>query len=87
MTNIAEIAIAHSMGVKGFKYLTTAGTATYAAANMCAIQIIADAEVTCTAVKGDSLSAVTVTAGNVVVGEFSSVTCAGTGGALLAYLA
>jgi len=82
----ASTAMSHSMGVNGFKFLSTGGTATYAAANMTAIQVLTAAAVSCTSVKGDDLSAVDCAAGTVIVGEFSSVTCATVGGELLAYL-
>ena len=87
MSFASETAQSHSMGQFGFKYLSTAGTATYATKNMCAIQALTASTITCVAVRGDSLTAVAVSAGTIIVGEFSSVTCAGTGGALLAYLA
>ena len=87
MSNQSDTAMSHSMGQKGFKFLSTAGTATYSTDNMIAIQVLADSTVSCTSVKGDDLTSVAVLAGTTIVGEFSSVTCAGTGGELLAYLA
>ena len=87
MTLASDTALTHSMGQKGFKLLTTATTATYSDSNMCAIQIISDATITCTSVRGDSLTSVAITAGQIIVGEFSSVTCAGSGGVIIAYLA
>jgi hypothetical protein len=87
MTTASDAALVHSMGQNGFEYLTTAGTATYASKKMCAIQCLADSTITCVSVRGDSLTAVPILAGTVIVGEFSSVTVAGTGGAALAYLA
>ncbi len=87
MTTAADAALVHSMGQNGFKYLSTAVTATYATKKMCAIQCLADTDVTCVSVRGDSLTAVACLAGTIIVGEFSSVTVAGTGGAVLAYLA
>ena len=87
MSFASETALSHSMGQNGFKYLSTAGTATYATKKMCKIQAITASTLTCVSVRGDSLTAVDVPAGTIIVGEFSSVTCAGSGGALLAYLA
>lgn len=86
MNQMAETAVVHSMGQNGFKLLTTAGTATYATKRMCAIQVIADCTLTCVASFGDSLTALPVQSGTVIVGQFTSVTCGGTGGVLLAYL-
>ena len=86
MTNQAATAMSHSMGQAGFKYLSTAGTGTHNTSNTCAIQVLTDSTVSCTSLYGDSLSSVAMTAGTIIVGEFSSVTCAGTGGELLAYL-
>ena len=87
MTSASEAAMSHSMGQNGFKYLSTAGTATYATKKMCAIQALSASTITCVSVRGDSLTSVQVQCGEVIVGEFSSVTCAGEGGQLLAYLA
>ena len=75
-----------SMGQYGFKYLSTAGTATYNTKKMCAIQLLAESIITCTSVRGDNLTSVTMNGGCVIVGEFSSVTVAGTGGQCLVYL-
>ena len=86
MSNQSDTAMSQSMGQAGFKYLSTAGTATYSTTNMCAIQVLADSTVSCTSIYGDSLTSVAMVAGTVIVGEFSSVTCAGTGGEILAYL-
>ena len=83
----AETAMSQSMGQNGFKFLSTAGTATYTEKKMCAIQAITDSTISCTSVRGDSLTSITVLSGTVIVGEFSSVTCAGTGGSILVYLA
>jgi hypothetical protein len=87
MSLSSDTALTHSMGQNGFKYLSTAGTATYATKKMCAIQVLFDSTVSCTSVRGDNLTAVQMKCGEVIVGEFSSVTCAGVGGQLLAYLA
>ena len=76
-----------SMGQYGFKYLSTAGTAIYNTKKMCAIQALSASTITCTSIRGDNLTAVQIQCGEVIVGEFSSVTCAGDGGQLLAYLA
>ena len=86
MSIAAETAQVHSMGQNGFKYLSTAGTATYSAKKMCAIQALENCTVTCVSVIGDSLTTISMLAGFVIVGRFSSVTCAGAGGALLAFL-
>ena len=87
MNNNAQKAVTDSMGQNGFKYLSTAGTATYATKRISAVQVIADCELTTVAVTGfgDSLTALAVSSGTVIVGNFSSVTCGGTGGGLLAY--
>lgn len=87
MSLSSETALTHSMGQNGFKYLSTAGTATYATKKMCMIEALADLTLTTVSVRGDSLTAVAIKQGTKIVGEFSSVTCAGSGGALLAYLA
>jgi hypothetical protein len=86
MSLSSETALTHSMGQNGFKYLSTAGTATYATKKMCAIQALSASTVSCTSVRGDNLTSVQVQCGEVIVGEFSSVTCAGLGGQLLVYL-
>lgn len=86
VTTAGDAALVHSMGQNGFKYLTTLGTATYSTKKMCAIQCLSDTDITCVSVRGDSLTTVACLAGTVIVGEFSSVTVAGTGGAVLAYL-
>lgn len=86
MTYSADISTTRGMGLFGFKYLSTAGTASYNTKKICAIQVITDATVSCTSVKGDNLTSIAMQAGTVIVGEFSSVTCAGTGGSILAYL-
>ena len=86
MSQMSETALVHSMGQNGFKYLSTAGTTNYADKKMCSIQVISDATVTCISVIGDSLTSVSMQAGTVIVGEFSSVTCAGSGGEIIAYL-
>ena len=87
MSFASETAQSHSMGQFGFKYLSTAGTATYATKKMCAIQLLADATITCVSELGDNLTAVTVNGGAVIVGRFTSVTVAGDGGKALVYLA
>jgi hypothetical protein len=87
MNHAAEVALVHSMGQKGFKYLSTAGTATYAGSNMITIHAITASTITCVSVRGDSLTAVPVLAGTIINGEFSSVTIAGVGGEAIAYLA
>ena len=89
MNYAAETALVHSMGQNGFKFLTTAGTSTYAAKKICAVQAITDCTLTVVAVTGfgDSITAQAISAGTTIVGLFSSVTVAGTGGVLLAYLA
>ena len=86
MSTASETAISQSMGQNGFKYLSTAGTAIYNTTRTSIIQILEDATVSATSVRGDNLSSVALVAGTIIVGEFSSVTCAGTGGILLAYL-
>lgn len=89
MTTAADAALVHSMGQNGFKYLTTAGTATYSTKKMCAIQCLTDSTVTCVAVTGfgDSLTTVALLAGTVILGHFSSVTVSVTGSSVLVYLA
>jgi hypothetical protein len=87
MNNSSQKALVHSMGQNGFKYLSTAGTATYNTKRMIAIQAITDSTISCTSLRGDSLTSITVLSGTVIVGDFSSVTCAGTGGRILVYLA
>ena len=87
MNTAAEIAIVHSMGQKGFKFLSTAGTATYATKNTITIHAITASDITCTSVRGDSLTALTVLAGTIIKGEFSSVTVGGVGGEAIVYLA
>jgi len=87
MNFASEQALVHSMGQNGFKYLSTSGTATYDAKRTIAIQVISDGAVTCTSVRGDNLTAVNLQAGTIIVGDFTSVTVAGTGGAVLVYLA
>lgn len=87
MSYASETAMSHSMGQNGFKFLSTAGTATYNTSRTVAIQVLSDATVSCTSVLGDDLTSVTMVAGTIVVGQFTSVTCAGTGGEILVYLA
>ena len=87
MTMASETAMSQSMGQNGIKFLSTAGTATYNEKKMCAIHALSASTVSCTSVRGDNLTAVQIQCGDVIVGEFSSVTCAGEGGTLLAYLA
>lgn len=87
MSQASETALSHSMGQCGFKYLSTAGTATYNSATMVVIQVLQDSTISCTAVRGDSLTSVACLAGTEIVGEFTSVTVAGLGGAALVYLA
>ena len=86
MSMESETALVHSMGQRGFKYLSTSGTNTYNTSNTCAIQALQDCTVTCTSIVGDNLSTINLSAGITIVGRFSSVTCGGTGGAMLAYL-
>ena len=86
MSISSETALTHSMGQRGFKYLSTAGTDSTTEI-VIAIQALTDSTITVESVRGDDLTNVSITAGAVIVGEFDSVTVSGAGGEVLAYLA
>lgn len=70
----SETAQIHSMGQRGFKYLSSAGTATYSDSNTNCIYCLEESEVTIVSIVGDSLTGVTLPAGFQLVGRYSSVT-------------
>ena len=73
-----------SFGQKGFRVMTSASTPV-ANEEYRVIQVLEDSVVTATSLAGDSLAAVTLTAGSSVYGLFSAVSCSS--GRLLAYIA
>jgi len=89
MTFASEKALVDLMGQNGLKTLSTAGTATYAARNMCRIKTVTASTIAATAVtgKGDNIVALVCPANFEIVGTFSSVTVSGAGGVALVYLA
>ena len=86
MNTQAEIALVRTMGANGFKFLSTAGTATTALTTV-TIHAITASDITCTSVYGDNLTALSVLAGTIIKGEFSSVTIGGAGGEAIVYKA
>jgi len=82
--NAAPNYFRQSFGQKGFRVITSSFTPV-ANEEYRVIQVLEDSVVTATSLAGDSLAAVTLTAGSSVYGLFSAVSCSS--GRLLAYIA